>query len=187
MMQRIDLGPLLREAVATPYSDLVTRSTGAAVRGRIEQAMAASVQPAAQLDFTAVGLLDFSCADEVVAKLVLAFAEREDGFVVVSGVSENHLDAIDQVLLRNGLAVAAFPAGEAAPRLLGAVPPDAAVAFDAVHRSGAPGVGPGGGDAARLATSLGWTVERAADALQCLSLRRLILAAGGTFRPLPAP
>lgn len=185
MMQRIDLGPLLREAVATPYSDLVTRSTGAAVRGRIEQAMAASLQPAAQLDFTAVGLLDFSCADEVVAKLVLAFAEREDGFVVVSGVSESHLDAIDQVLLRNGLAVAAFPAGEASPRLLGAVPPDAAVAFDAVHRSDAADVG--AGDAVRLATSLGWTVERAADALQCLSLRRLILAAGGTFRPLPAP
>ena len=35
MMQRIDLAPLLRETVATPYSDMVTRSTGAALRDRI--------------------------------------------------------------------------------------------------------------------------------------------------------
>jgi hypothetical protein len=46
-----------------------------------------------------------------------------------------------------------------------------------VHRLGA-------GDAGRLADLLGWTVERAADALQSLALRRLIQAASGTFRPL---
>jgi len=51
-------------------------------------------------------------------------------------------------------------------------------AFEAVQSIGA-------GDSRRLATSLGWTIERAADALQSLALRGLVLAASGTFRPLP--
>ncbi len=178
MMQRIDLAPLLRETVATPYSDLVTRSTGAALRSRIEATIAGSAHRATQLDFSAVGLLDFSCADEVVAKLLLRMTDGEDEhYVVLSGVSESQVDAIDQVLERHGLAVAAFGADDAAPRLLGASPPDVRVAFQAVHRIGA-------GDAGRLADALGWTVERAADALQSLALRRLIQAAGGTFLPL---
>jgi hypothetical protein len=55
-----------------------------------------------------------------------------------------------------------------------------ATAFHATQRLGA-------GDAGRLADALGWTVERAADALQSLALRRLIRAAGGTYCPLPLP
>ena len=178
MMQRIDLAPLLRETVATPYSDMVTRSTGAALRDRIEQTIAGTSHRTTQLDFTAVGLLDMSCADEVVAKLLLwATSEDEERYVVLSGVSEGHLDAIDHVLERHGLTIAAFPAAGGTPRLLGATTPDVVHAFHGVHRLGA-------GDAGRLADLLGWTVERAADALQSLALRRLIQAAGGTFRPL---
>ena len=54
---------------------------------------------------------------------------------------------------------------------------DAVTAFQTIQRLGA-------GDANRLADALTWTVERAADALQSLALRRLIQAAGGTYRPL---
>jgi len=178
MIQRIDLAPLLRESVSTPYSDMVTRPTGAAIRGRIERAIVGSVHRATQLDFTAVGLVDMSCADEVVAKLLLwVSTEDEERYVVLSGVSEGHLDAIDPVLERHGLTIAAFPAGGGMPRLLGVTTPDVLHAFQGVHRLGA-------GDAGRLADLLGWTVERAADALQSLALRRLIQAASGTFRPL---
>lgn len=180
MMQRIDLAPLLRETVATPYSDLVTRSTGAAVRTRIEQSISGVSHRTIQLDFTAVGLIDFSCADEVVAKLLLRTADDEEHFVLLSGVQEHHLEAIDHVLERHGLSVAALACGECSPRLLGSTNPDLAQAFQAVQRLGA-------GDAKRLAEALGWTVERAADALQSLALRRLILAGGGTYRPLPLP
>jgi hypothetical protein len=180
MMQRIDLAPLLRETVATPYSDLVTRSTGAAVRGRIEEAMAGAAHRTTQLDFTAVGLMDFSCADEVVAKLLLRLAGEEDQYILLSGITESHRDAIDHVLERHNLSVAALAAGEAAPRVLGVTSPDVIQAFQTIQRLGA-------GDAKRLAEALGWTVERAADALQSLALRRLIQAAGGTYRPLPLP
>ena len=177
MMQRIDLAPLLREAVATPYSDMVTRTTGAALRTRIEQTISGASHRTTRLDFTAVGLLDFSCADEVVAQLLLRVAEEDEHYVVLSGITDSHLDAIDHVLERHGLSVAALADGEAAPRVLGAVTPDIIVAFQTVQRIGA-------GDAKRLADALSWTVERAADALQSLALRRLIQAAGGTYRPL---
>ena len=177
MMQRIDLAPLLRETVATPYSDMVTRSTGAALRDRIERTIAGASHRTTQLDFTAVGLLDFSCADEVVAKLLLRVATEDEHYVVLSGVTDSHLDAIDHVLERHGLSVAALTDGEAAPRVLGVATPDAVTAFQTIQRLGA-------GDATRLADALTWTVERAADALQSLALRRLIQAAGGTYRPL---
>jgi hypothetical protein len=180
MMQRIDLAPLLRETVATPYSDMVTRSTGAALRDRIEQTISGASHRTTELNFTAVGLLDFSCADEVVAKLLLRVADEEEHYVVLSGVTERHLDAIDHVLERHGLSVAALAEGDAAPRVLGVTTPDAVAAFQIIQRLGA-------GDAKRLADALSWTVERAADALQCLALRRLIQAAGGTYRPLPLP
>lgn len=180
MMQRIDLAPLLRETVATPYSDMVTRSTGAALRDRIERVIDGASHRTTQLDFSEVGLLDFSCADEVVAKLLLRVADDEEHYVLLSGVTDRHLDAIDHVLERHGLSVAALTEGEEAPRVLGVTTPDVVTAFQSIQRLGA-------GDAKRLAEALGWTVERAADALQSLALRRLIQAAGGTFRPLPLP
>ncbi len=180
MMQRIDLAPLLRETVATPYSDMVTRSTGAALRDRIERTISGASHRTTELNFTAVGLLDFSCADEVVAKLLLRVADEEEHYVVLSGITDRHLDAIDHVLERHGLSVAALTEGDPAPRVLGVTTPDAVAAFQIIQRLGA-------GDAKRLADALSWTVERAADALQCLALRRLIQAAGGTYRPLPLP
>lgn len=180
MMQRIDLAPLLRETVATPYSDMVTRSTGAALRDRIEQTISGASHRTTQLDFTAVGLIDFSCADEVVAKLLLRVAGEEEHYVLLSGITDRHLEAIDHVLERHGLSVAALTEGEGAPRLLGVRTPDVVAAFQIIQRLGA-------GDATRLADALSWTVERAADALQSLALRRLIQAAGGTYRPLPMP
>jgi len=180
MMQRIDLVLLLRETVATPYSDMVTRSTGAALRTRIEQTISGASHRTTQLDFTEVGLLDFSCADEVVAQLLLRVADEEEHYVLLSGITERHLEALDHVLERHGLSVAALTEGDGAPRVLGVTTPDVVAAFQTIQR-----LGPG--DANRLADALCWTVERAADALQSLALRRLIQAAGGTYRPLPLP
>ena len=69
MINHIDLGTVLRKTVCDLYSDLVTRPTGAAVRTGIEQQLAeAKDRTLTVIDFTHVGLLDFSCADEIVAK-----------------------------------------------------------------------------------------------------------------------
>ena len=69
-MPLIDLQCILRETVSAMYGDLVTRSTGQAVRCGVEQVLAEyDGEQVAVIDFTGVRLLDLSCADEIVAKL----------------------------------------------------------------------------------------------------------------------
>lgn len=178
MMQRIDLAPLLRETLTTPYSDMVTRSTGAALRVRIEGALAGASPRTTQLDFTAVGLLDFSCADEIVAKLLLDTDPGTDRYVMLLGTREDHTEAIDHVLNHHALAIAVVTSPDEPPQLLGRVTPELQRVFHCVFR-----LGPG--DAGSIADMLGWTLERAADALLTLSLLRLLRAEAGTFHPLP--
>ena len=180
MMERIDLAPLLKASVQTASCDLVTRSTGAAIRTRIEARIAASAYPTTHLDFSAIRLIDLSCADEVVAKLLLGIDQERPRFVMLVNVSDAHRDTIDHVLESHQLTVAAVPVETPRPCVLGWRTPDLVAAFEAVQQIGV-------GDAGRLADRLGWTVERAADALQSLALRRVVHAAGGIFRPLPTP
>ncbi|MFB6240235.1 MAG: hypothetical protein ABEJ46_01485, partial [Gemmatimonadota bacterium] len=68
-------GPAVSET--SLYSYLVTRHTGRAVRMSIEEQIAGSPGPlVAVLDFRNVAVIDFSCADEVVAKLVEGVRSR---------------------------------------------------------------------------------------------------------------
>lgn len=178
MVITIRVDDALRATAPAPSRDLVTRPTGRAVRTRIMAQLDASPSPTALLDFEDVGLMDFSCADEVVAKLLHALAERT---VILLGLDEIHAEAIDHVLAGQNLAVIALPRGAGSPpdrRILGRASPDTRAAFDAVCR-----FGPGNAD--RLAIHLEWSVERTADALQTLALHRLIVAAGGTYSALP--
>jgi len=54
----------------------------------------------ARIDFTGVGCIDYSCADEIVAKLL---RDRRT-VVVLSGISDGHREAIEPVLAGHGLA-----------------------------------------------------------------------------------
>lgn len=177
MIETIRLDRILQGAVATPYRDLVTRSTGAAVRNGVEEAMRRARCICARLDFSSVGLLDFSCADEVVAKLLLNGAYRGEQYVLLTGLSDDHIEAIDHVLMRHALVVAAVREG-GAPLLLGNISDDARRAFDLIYRGGPT-------DAAGLARSLGWPGARTADALQALVFHRLVQARDGAYLPLP--
>ena len=91
------------------YSYLVTRHTGRAVRTNIEAQLAVFEHTVlAVLDLEHVELIDFSCADEVVAKLVTASAPRPDvrRFFLFRGIAERHAEPIDSALSRQGLAAA---------------------------------------------------------------------------------
>jgi hypothetical protein len=179
MIETIRIGRLLRETVTLPYSCLVTRPTGAAVRGRIEAALAHSTCHTAWLDFSDVELLDLSCADEVVAKLLLDDGERGTRFVVLSGLREDQHEAIEHVLTTHRLAVAAVPCGEhPAPRLLGWVTADARAAFAFVCERGVL-------LAADLAGALDWPAARAEEALEALALHRVVQTDGDRYQPLP--
>lgn len=117
MIQHIDVHAVLQQSVAGLYADLVTRPTGRAVRERIERTIAdarggeggaggagggAGAGPTiAIMDFSGVGCLDYSCADEIVAKLL-----REPvRILLLRGITDGHREAIEPVLLGHGLAV----------------------------------------------------------------------------------
>lgn len=178
MIQTIRIGDLLQRELATSFRRLLTRPTGAAIRGRIEQALAQSSCQTAVLDFSDIELLDLSCADEVVAKLLMAVRDRAGHYVALLGLSEDQLEAIEHVLTHHRLAVAAVPPGSSAPRLLGWVPADARHAFACLCARGPLHV-PG------LAQALGWPEPRALTSLEDLTLLRVTCFEAGLYSPLP--
>jgi hypothetical protein len=102
----VDVRELLSATVASLYSHLVTRPTGRAVRLAIENQLRVLPRPVLSLvDLSSVSILDFSCADEVVAKLVLALRDEEHRgtFVLFRGVRAFHRDPIQTVLERHDL------------------------------------------------------------------------------------
>jgi hypothetical protein len=179
MVQTISLQTVLREAVATPYSDLVTRATGAAVRGRIEATLALADWTVTLLDFSGVDCLDLSCADEIVAKLLLATASP-DRVVVLVGVRDDQRDALEHVLGHHRLAVAARLHGGDTADVLGWASGDARDAFAALRAHGP-------ADAAILAARLDWPREQAEAALEELGRHRIARATGGVFHPVTLP
>jgi hypothetical protein len=101
VIRSIDVSAVLRQAVRATYADLVTRATGRAVREHIEQAyVAADPADVARMDFTGVRCIDYSCADEIVAKLLRGRIR----VLVLRGCSEAHLEALEPVLEGHGLA-----------------------------------------------------------------------------------
>lgn len=102
MIQHIDVHAVLQESVSGVYADLVTRPTGRVVRECIERVMASAGADVAiaRIDFTGVGCIDYSCADEIVAKLL-----RTVQILLLQGITEAHRLAIEPVLQGHGLAV----------------------------------------------------------------------------------
>jgi hypothetical protein len=108
-----DLARLHRRTVTSFYSNLVTRPTGRAVRTGVESQItdlgSGSRPTLSILDFTEVRVLDYSCADEIVAKLLLRFAAPDrpaEAYFLARGLQEHHLEAVDAVLERHRLLLA---------------------------------------------------------------------------------
>jgi hypothetical protein len=177
MMNHIDLSRVLRETLACDlYSNLVTRSTGAAVRGQIEELLSMTSERALTvIDFSQVSMIDFSCADEVVAKLLMRYASDDsprDAYFLFRGVTEDHSDAIEAVLARHDLALLLEEGG--AVRIMGILPDDEQHAWDATNEIGS-------ADVAEVASVMGADVERATTALESLSRRRLVMHIDGRY------
>jgi hypothetical protein len=175
-MQHIDVNTVLRQTIACDlYSNLVTRPTGAAVRVQIERMLSTSEPALAIIDLTHVSMLDFSCADEVVAKLLLRFAEANaphDAYFLFRGVTEDHWEAIETVLHRRGLALVIEREDEL--RLAGVVEESERKTWEAVCR-----VGPA--DAYQVACELGDSTDEVARALETLWRRRLVMKVGSVY------
>jgi len=99
VIQHIDVHAVLQRSVPGYYADLVTRPTGRAVREQIERAIVGGEPAVARIDFSGVGCIDYSCADEVIAKLL-----REVRVLLLRVLSDGHREMIEPVLLGHGLA-----------------------------------------------------------------------------------
>lgn len=182
----LDLRTALARAECDLYSNLVTRATGRAVRGQLETMLREmSGQRLAVLDFTHVGVLDFSCADEIVAQLLLRFGaglpahappSLSPSYFMFRGLAEAHLEALEPVLERHGLALVAETA-DGSMQLVGMAEPDEHSTWRLVLESG-------GGDAVEIATFAG---DRSIDLharLTALARRRLVIETAAGFHPL---
>lgn len=163
---RLDI--VLHETVRTAYRDLVTRPTGAAVRHRVIAVLRDLPDDNAELDFSEVGLMDFSCADEVVAKLLVETIGLRIPRLRLRGVREDHAEAIEYALARYDLVIVAVPAGSPQPRLLGSAPEDWRAVFRTLTQLGRAAAPP-------IADVLAWPVARTVDALQGLASRHCVV------------
>lgn len=175
----IDVYAVARSTVASMRRNLVTRPTGRAVRAAIEERIAGSrAALVSLLDLRRVQVLDFSCADEVVAKLVLRYLGPDrpgNVFFLFRAVEDFHRNAVEEVLRRHRLA-AACDVGGRRFELLGHVAEAERRAWTDLERRGRidPGAGAGLG-------------RQEARALRGLADRRLAYVGGdGEFWALSA-
>ena len=182
----LDLRVALARAECDLYSNLVTRATGRAVRGELETMLCDMPgQRLAVIDFSHVGVLDFSCADEIVAQLLLRFgaglpsdvpAPDSPSYFMFRGLADAHLEALEPVLERHRLALVAESA-DGSVRLVGIVDPDEQFVWQLVHTSG-------GGDVETIASFAEASTTDLHERLTALARRRLVIETAAGFHPL---
>lgn len=175
MMTHIDVGTVLQQSAVSAhlFSNLVTRHTGRVVRQQIEDLLPKSEPAFAVIDFSHVRMIDFSCADEIVAKLLM----RNDrvAYFVFRGVTDDHWHAIEQVLECHRLALVVENDGRA--ELKGVLQDRELQVWDAVSRRGqaAPW---------QVAMDLGEQEPAVTSALERLWSRRLLMKRGDQYLPI---
>ena len=172
-----DLSTLVPRSVASLYSHLVTRPTGQALRMGIEsQIREIGSFCVSVLDFSQVVVLDYSCADEVIAKLIMNYQRDErpnDAYFVVRGLAEEHTDPIEEVLIRHQLALVAEMNGTTV--LLGHVSDVERDVWNELQKLG-------NAEPDELARFVGCTLAQSAVALNNLHRLRTVLQQGTASR-----
>ena len=105
-----NLYKLLKDELGNGSKDLVTRPSGQAIRERIERDIEKEPDGSViALDFSKIGVIDYSCADEIVTKLVsrLLSGEYGDKYLLLSGLNENQKENIEVAIERKDLAMVA--------------------------------------------------------------------------------
>lgn len=178
-----DLSTLVPRSVASLYSNLITRPTGRALRVGIETQIAELGGCCLSiLDFSQVVILDYSCADEIVAKLILRYSVPDrprDVYILARGLGEQHRDPIEAVLERHDLLLVAECEGTGFSLLGGATPLERSVWAGLQLMRAA--------TAEKVASAIGASADDANAALEGLAGRRTVLRADtGRFLSLSA-
>jgi hypothetical protein len=178
----IELSAVLRRTACDLYSNLVTRPTGAAVRREIEAFLESIEAPCLMvIDFSQVGLLDFSCADEVIGKLLDGMrhvAPVPETYFIVRGARNDHLEAIESAIARYHLAVI-IEEQDGSTDLVGSLDDPLRRAWKAVERMGR-------AVPADLVAELDEPLDRLATVLDGLWERRLVMRDDAAYVALSA-
>ena len=105
-----NLYKLLKEELKNGSSDLVTRQSGQVIRERIKRDIEKEKDgEVIALDFSKIGVIDYSCTDEIVAKLISRLLSNEygDKYIILAGLNDNQKENIEVALERKDLAVIA--------------------------------------------------------------------------------
>lgn len=182
----IDLSLLQRRSVTSLYSNLVTRPTGQAIRMGVENQIAeldgGRSVCLSILDFSQVRVLDYSCADEIVAKLLLRYQGEDrpaEAFFIGRGIQEHHREPIEEVLERHALLlVVEGRTGEF--ELLGRADISRQRCWNALLSRGRASV-------EEIAASSGLSETTVTTAMLSLVARRVVIdLAGGILLPTPS-
>jgi len=169
-------------AVASLYQEyLVTRHTGRAVRLSIERLVDERSGPSLTvIDFREVVVIDFSCADEVIARLLHDTLTRPEDvarhYFLLDGMEEGHMDPVSSALERRGLAVAARTV-ERRLVLLGRIEAEARLIWETLSNFGQ-------AEANDLAAHMDSDPIDCTRCLDQLDERRLVRAAGDVYASL---
>ena len=101
----IDLYKLLKEEIGNGSPNLVTRETGRVIRERLERELEKA--EVIYLDFSKIGIIDYSCADEIIARLVsrLVGGEYGERFIVLTSLNPTQEENIHVALEKKKLAL----------------------------------------------------------------------------------
>ena len=128
----INVLDLLAAAEGDSDPNLVTRQTGRAVRALIEAELARRPPGSVcMIDFRGVGVLDYSCADEVAARV----RATASSVVVFRCTQDRHADQLGTVLEHHSLAAVA-ETGPGRFQLLGRVEAHTRSAWQALEEAG---------------------------------------------------
>ena len=105
--QTLSLKKLSHDLFRNGTRELTGRDRGARIRETIERLLKDVDEPLVILDFSGTGSIDFSWADEVVAKIVSRLWSNEYGerFLVLKGLNASQAENIGVALERKKLAV----------------------------------------------------------------------------------
>lgn len=103
----INIRAIITEEFNREIQDLLTRPTGQKIMERLEREIHnSSNNTTVALDFSDVGVIDYSCADEVIAKLVSRLQANEYGerYLVLKNLNHAQRENIQVALERKNLA-----------------------------------------------------------------------------------
>lgn len=103
----LSLKKLTQDLFKNGKKEMTGRSRGARLREMIEKILREGEEPCLIIDFSGMGSIDFSWADEVVAKIVSRLWGNEYGekYLVLKGLNSSHEENIGVALERKRLAV----------------------------------------------------------------------------------